>query len=82
LSKAEQLDNGKETAMGRDTPGFIKANALYTLAEFQQRLGLGRAAYRQARRDGLPVIKIGRCFYIAGQAAMEWASSREAKHAC
>ncbi len=45
------------------TTGPIEADALYPMAEFQSRSGLGEWALRQARRAGLPVLRLhGRAF--------------------
>lgn len=55
-----------------DEPGYILAEALYTLDEFQRRLRLGEAAMRAARRQGLRVRKVGRRKYVLGRDALQW----------
>lgn len=50
-----------------DAPGLVSSDCLYTLDEIRDRLGLGQAAMRQARRAGLPVRKIGRRRYVLGR---------------
>jgi len=55
-----------------DAPGIVTADALYTLAEIQERLKLGQAAMRQARRAGLRVRKIGRRRYVLGRDVLEY----------
>jgi hypothetical protein len=47
--------------------GVINADALYTLPEIQQRLGLGVHAMRMARRAGLRVKYVGRKGFILGR---------------
>ena len=53
-----------------DAPGLVTADALYTLAEIQERLKLGQHAMRQARRAGLRVRRIGRRGYVLGRDVM------------
>ena len=53
-------------------PGVIDANSLYTLDEVHQRLGLGKAALRTARRQGLVVKRIGRRGYVRGSDLLSW----------
>jgi hypothetical protein len=45
---------------------------VYTLDELQARLRLGHWALRQARRDGLTVIRIGRRGYVRGSDVMTY----------
>ena len=45
----------------------IEDGATYPLDEFSRRSGLGRHALRQARRQGLPVRRLGGRAYIRGQ---------------
>jgi hypothetical protein len=47
--------------------GRITADSVYTLAEIQQRLGLGVHAIRMARRAGLPERYIGRRGFVLGK---------------
>jgi hypothetical protein len=44
----------------------ILADATYPLPEFQRLSGLGEAALRQARRQGLVVTAIGRRRFVRG----------------
>jgi len=46
--------------------GVILADATYPLPEFQRLSGLGEAALRQARRQGLVVTAIGRRRFVRG----------------
>jgi hypothetical protein len=48
------------------TLGVILADATYPLPEFQRLSGLGEAALRQARRQGLVVTAIGRRRFVRG----------------
>jgi len=48
------------------SPGMIRADEAYTLAELERRLDLGKAAMRQARRNGLAVRRVGRKRLILG----------------
>ncbi len=51
--------------------GPIEASAVYPLATFVKRLGIGRASLTALRRRGLPVRSIGRKLYIDGTEALE-----------
>ena len=53
-------------------PGEITAAALYTLSEINRRLGLGKKALREARRQGLVVKRIGRRGYVRGADLIDW----------
>ena len=53
-------------------PGEISADRLYTLQEIENRLGLGRAAMRTARRQGLRVRRIGRRGYVLGRDMIDY----------
>lgn len=56
-----------------DVAGEIHADGMYTLAEIRARLGLGTYALREARRNGLPVRKIGRRCYVLGKDILAYA---------
>lgn len=47
--------------------GVISANQAYSLEQVRQRLGLGTAALRTARRKGLIVRRVGRRSFIMGR---------------
>jgi hypothetical protein len=57
-------------------PGEIRADSLYTLDELMDRLRLGKAALRKARREGLIVKRIGRRSYVLGRDMIEWFAAR------
>jgi hypothetical protein len=53
-------------------PGEITRDAAYTLDELNARLGVGKGALRQARRQGLTVRRIGRRSYVLGKDVIDW----------
>jgi hypothetical protein len=57
-------------------PGEIAGNAVYTLRELRQRLGLGKAALRQARKTGLRVRRAGIRSFVLGKDVVEWLESQ------
>jgi hypothetical protein len=80
-SKANPQGNLREIskmAAATLTGGRISADELYTLEEIQARLGLGTAALRTARRQGLTVRRIGRRGYLLGRDVMKFVE-REGK---
>jgi hypothetical protein len=54
------------------TPGVIRADEAYTVAEFKLRTRLGDYAYRELRLAGFPVVRIGRKFFVLGADWIEW----------
>jgi hypothetical protein len=52
--------------------GEISIGSIYTLAELDHRLGLGKAAIRKARREGLIVRRIGRKSFVLGEDLIAW----------
>ena len=58
-------------------PGEIRADAIYTLHELQQRTGLGQAALRTARRRGLKIKRIGRRGYVLGRDLIAYLESAD-----
>lgn len=55
--------------------GEIRADAAYTIDALEQRFGIGKGALRQARRQGLPVRRIGRRSYVLGRDVIQWLES-------
>jgi hypothetical protein len=55
-----------------ERPGFIEADALYTLEELLGRMRWRRHAFRQAERSGLRVHKHGSRKYIYGRDVLAW----------
>lgn len=53
-------------AAAAPTHGEIRADAVYSLSDFQRLTGLGAKATRAARRDGLSIVRIGRRSYVRG----------------
>jgi hypothetical protein len=58
----------KEAAPG----GVIRADAAYSLDQVRQRLGLGTAALRTARRKGLTVRRVGRRSFVLGKDLLDF----------
>jgi hypothetical protein len=52
--------------------GVISANAAYSLDQVKQRLGLGTAALRTARRKGLLVRRVGSRSFILGRDLLDY----------
>lgn len=50
-----------------ESPGVIRADEAYTIAEFRRRAGLGDYAFRQARGGGLRIIEVGKKRYVLGR---------------
>ena len=59
-------------AIATKKPGEIVRGALYTLDELNDRMGLGKAALRRARREGLVIKRIGRRGYCTGDSILDW----------
>jgi hypothetical protein len=57
----------KDSSPSRDSLGMILSDATYTLGEFQRISGLGEAALRKARRQGLVVTLVGRRGFVKGR---------------
>lgn len=55
----------------------INAHEVYSLDEFKVRTRLGRHAFRQARNDGLKVIRIGGKTYVRGQSWLDYVAGKE-----
>ncbi len=67
-SKLVPTQNGKPAAAGvqPSTLAPIERGCIYPLSVFSARTGLGGWALRKARRDGLRVVKVGRCKFVRG----------------
>jgi len=61
VGKAQSVSNELTTGV---LP--VRADEVYTLAEFQQRTRMSRSAIRAARRRGLRVTQCGKRCYVAG----------------
>ncbi len=55
----------------------ISRTVSYPLEEFLKYSGLTKAAYRQARRSGLQVKKVGDSVWVTGEAWFEYLSKQE-----
>jgi hypothetical protein len=60
------------------TPGVIRVDESYTVAEFRRRTGLGDYAWRQVRRE-LQVIEIGRKQFVRGADWLDLLAMRSTK---
>lgn len=56
--------------------GVIRADEIYTLAEFAARARLGRYALRQAKRAGLKIITVGGKSFVRGADFFEWLADK------
>jgi len=65
----------ESSALLANIPGVIAASECYTLDELQSRLQLGRAAWRTARQQGLPVRVVGRRKLVLGSDVLAWAET-------
>jgi hypothetical protein len=50
----------------------IRADAAYSLPDFQRITGLGAKAIRKARREGLQIHRVGRRSYVRGQSWIDY----------
>lgn len=57
-------------------PGVILADACYSLDQVKSRLGLGTAALRTARRNGLIVRRFGRKSFVLGTDLLDYIRDR------
>lgn len=60
-----------------EAEGIILSNALYSLPEVTKRLGLTSAAIRGAKRDGLPVMRIGHAQVVLGESLISFVRERQ-----
>jgi hypothetical protein len=58
--------------MPHPTPGVVSIFECYRLDEFRRRMGLGDLAFREVRRRGLRVVKIGKRVYVRGKDWMDF----------
>jgi hypothetical protein len=57
----------------------IENGVSYALPDFQQRSGLGRHAFTQARRQGLEVCRVGGRVYVRGDDWNQFLASRKSQ---
>jgi len=57
--------------------GSVSENEALTLAEIEARIGLGRAAVREARRKGLKVRRVGNRRIVLGRDLLAYCESIE-----
>lgn len=53
-------------------PGVISEHELYTREELSRRLGLGSAALRSMRREGIPLVRKSGRLYFVGRHVIAW----------
>lgn len=56
-------------------PGVIVKGAVYTLDEIRNRFKWSDSAFREARRKGLKVYRVGRRAYISGDELIRFITS-------
>lgn len=56
--------------------GSIRADELLPIAEVQTRLGIGKAAMRTMRKNGLAIRRVGRQSYVVGSDLIDFARKR------
>lgn len=56
--------------------GEISANVSYPRAEFLRLTGIGAKTLARARREGLPIRRVGRNSFVLGSDWLEYLSTR------
>jgi hypothetical protein len=59
------------------TAGVIRADEVYTLAEFERRTGLSRSAVRAMRREGFRVCRLSKRGFVRGSDFAEFLQERD-----
>lgn len=67
----------KKTVDRRARPGVIRADAWYTLEEFELRTNLGTAARREMRDDGFEVARFSKYGSVLGSDFIAYVKSRQ-----
>lgn len=62
----------KVTRVVRAAPGEIRADSIYTLKEFCQRVGLGRWGVKELRLAGLKILRFHGRSFVAGKSFAEF----------
>ena len=57
-------------------PGEVHSDVLYQADELKERMGWKDAAFRSARRSGLPVCRVGKRAYVFGTDLIAYMRSR------
>ena len=57
-------------------PGEVHSDVLYQADELKERMGWKDAAFRSARRSGLPVCRVGKRAYVFGKDLITYMRSR------
>ncbi|MBA2117072.1 helix-turn-helix domain-containing protein [Bremerella alba] len=56
--------------------GVISRQELYTTRQLKARLGISDASIREMKREGLPVIRLGKRAFISGNQIIEFLERR------
>ena len=72
MSSELREENGSHRTHSSSVPNLIEPGSLYGITEAMSRLGWGRTAMRNARRDGLEVLYYGKNAYVRGEAIVEF----------
>lgn len=67
--------------MAERIPGVVDAAQIYRLDEFRLRMGLGDLAFREVKRRGLKVVKVGKRIYVRGRDWLEFVDREAEKQA-
>ncbi|MCG6157100.1 hypothetical protein [Rubinisphaera margarita] len=65
------------SGIGAGGDGEINSGSVYTLSEFQRRVGLGRVGMQTARRQGLRVIRQHNRAYVRGSDWLDYLESTQ-----
>ena len=68
-----------QITMPMSSAGVLKPGELLTLAAFKSRMGLTDSAVRAMRRDGLPVLRIGKRHFVAADDAIHYIRSKSSR---
>lgn len=53
-------------------PGVISTSEAYTIKEFRLRCGIGDFAFRELRKQGFPIIAVGKKRFVLGKSWVDW----------
>jgi hypothetical protein len=55
----------------RISGGYISSAELYRLPEAKRRLAMGRYSFARLRKAGLPILRVGKNYYVEGAAVLD-----------
>ena len=74
------MERGCSMSQGvKNRPGSVVAEAIYTLPEIKARLDWSDSALREARRNGLPIHRVGKRGFISGSELIAFVTKADAK---